>query len=734
VPDPAPPDPSSLSARSFGLSDPGSPDGRLLGGGPDYHAEFAPGTFLFLPALGRAAPETRPAAFTLAEIRVGERLVHQAEAGVPPVRDGNCAVYPRGASIEERYEVRADGVHQTFVFASPEELSGGGDLVVRGRLETALERAPADAQEEGLRLDVPGFGGVRWGGVTGVDAAGRTARGGIRLEGDVLELSLPASFVAEASFPLTLDPLVGTTIGVQTDANHDEFPRAAYDRDEEMFLVVWQRWFSGVQLEVRGQRVERNGALAGALILVSGSSTDGITAQGPDVAAVRSSGRFLVVWTQTDSIWYPLQVVAAAVDADDGDVSAVIDVAPSLENQFYAAVGGERTLADDEGVVVWREDDVGLRMRQVTVPPAGAPSVLGAVVELQADTPLYTYQVPAISSSAGDTGYFLVVWERVDSTDHVEIEAQIVTRNAAPVGSKVFVSTADIALQNYSQSVDGDGERWVVAWERTELLVPTSTDIVGRAFERKGTELLPAWSLSYIESDANDREFRPAVVFTGDSMLVAYADENGDTDALYAKVVDPFTAAAAGELPLIYSTTDELWSVATASQWSGGDVTGAADDALIVFQSVDLGDTGFVNDDDGNIFAQVYDADPAPVDLGGGGAGGGENFNPCALAGNANFRAQLWGAEPSSAAFFVASPSTSPIACGGPTWLPALSPAVIVLRITDAYGDAQAQLPIPASAGGLTFVTQWATLTPGGSCPLLGGFAPSNALQTYVTP
>src|SRR5262245_36488114 len=176
---PAPPAPAAPSARSFGLSDPGAPDGRLLGGGPDFHAEFAPGTFLFLPALGREAPETRPVSFTLEEIRVGERLVHAASADARPARDGNRAVYARGPSIEERYEVRADGVHQTFVFASPEELSGGGDLVVRGRLDTALERVAAEEAEiesAGLRFEVPGFGGVRWGTVTGVDAAGRSAR------------------------------------------------------------------------------------------------------------------------------------------------------------------------------------------------------------------------------------------------------------------------------------------------------------------------------------------------------------------------------------------------------------------------------------------------------------------------------------------------------------------------------------------------------------------------------
>src|SRR5690606_13560895 len=122
-------------------------------------------------------------------------------------------------------------------------------------------------------------------------------------------------------------------------------------------------------------------------------------------------------------------------------------------------------LVDDDALVVWRESGVGLQMRQVTVPPAGAPSAVGSVVLLHADTFLYTHFAPAISRSAGDTGHFLIAWMRKDGIGHYEVEAQVVTRNGALVGSEALVSTGDPAVENYSPSVDGDGERWVVAWQ-----------------------------------------------------------------------------------------------------------------------------------------------------------------------------------------------------------------------------------------------------------------------------
>ena len=50
---------------------------------------------------------------------------------------------------------------------------------------------------------------MRIGTVLGIDARGRTSPGALRVVGNVVELSLPASFVDSAELPLILDPLVG---------------------------------------------------------------------------------------------------------------------------------------------------------------------------------------------------------------------------------------------------------------------------------------------------------------------------------------------------------------------------------------------------------------------------------------------------------------------------------------------------------------------------------------------
>ena len=152
---------AEVMASAHALSD---RDGKLRADGPDYMAQFRAGGPVFTPALGMKAERSLPIGYALTEIRRGETRVATAHAGTAPRRSGEKTVsYDRPGGIEERYEVRAAGLYQSFVF--PERPAGAGDLVVRGRVTTELERAAA-VDGEGARFFREGLGGVAWGEVS----------------------------------------------------------------------------------------------------------------------------------------------------------------------------------------------------------------------------------------------------------------------------------------------------------------------------------------------------------------------------------------------------------------------------------------------------------------------------------------------------------------------------------------------------------------------------------------
>lgn len=721
-PDAAAPEVQDLISRSFGLS---GEAGRLIGSGRDYSARFEPGRFTYTPALGRTAPATMPVAFTLEEVRLGETVLLDVDAPVAPVRQGNVVVYPHPGGIDERYEVRADGVHQTFLFDELPE--GSGDLVVRGHLDTELMRC---SEGMGARFELPGFGGVSWGGVTGVDAGGATAMGDVRLDGTSLELVLPAAFVSRASLPLVLDPLVGTVLDGATGVNDDFDPDVAFDTTENAYLIVWERWYASDNTAIRGQRFTSGGSPEGSLIeiVTNPMLSESFIASRPSVASVNTTDRFLVVWQESAAGAFST-IRCAAIDADDGEVSAKVTCEPIFGTQLTPVVGGERALVDDDAVVVWRQVGLGLRMRQMTVPAAGAPFGVSSASTLMADGGGFEHVLPAISRTSGEDGRFLVAWQRNDVTGFGKIAAQVVSRHGAKFGSDMLISGTDGGLTNTNPAVDGDGEQWVVAWQREEPSQPKLTDILCRAMSWNGAALEIASDVESLENDANDHEHAVSVAWTGASALIAYSDQSGAGDEIFAKAVDPFTCADCEDEMVVFGASGNTYHTAVVSEWSGGADLGALDNAWILFDTTPIAST------DEDVLFFRYDAPDQPTDLGGGCAGGGLNVNPCAFESNPQFQLQLVGAAPNAPTFCVLSALTEPFPSGACIWTPKFLPGMVILpRMTDGDGNAFANAPIPGNTAGITIYTQWATLHAGGMSPLLGGVSFSNALEVPINP
>ena len=185
-------------------------DGAWWGAGAGYVARFATDGLTFTP--NADVPGGASVRFEFESARRGGGEAWPATRVEPHGDTEHGVVHYRRSGLLERYELRGADVEQSFVFDRLPR--GGGDLVVRLRIETALPSTVEGRADAGFAYDAPGFGQITIGRVVGIDAHGQRADGWIRVASGQLELGLPQRFVDEAALPLTLDPLIGSTIQV----------------------------------------------------------------------------------------------------------------------------------------------------------------------------------------------------------------------------------------------------------------------------------------------------------------------------------------------------------------------------------------------------------------------------------------------------------------------------------------------------------------------------------------
>jgi hypothetical protein len=678
-------------------------DGALRGGGRDYKVEFRAGGFAYTPALGEAAPHNLPLAFELSSVERGG-VVLAAGGPVEPALDGRRVTYALAPGVEERYDVLPEGIHQTFHVASPPP--GSGDLVVRGRIATELPLAGA-TDDGGLLFAYDGIGGVTYGGVTGVDATGRTVAGELRLAGDALELVLPAAFVDSAAYPLVVDPLIGSELPIQTTDTYDDGdPDVAFDAGDNHYLVVWERRFSLTDIDVRGRLLEPDGSVAVSLIHIESTAA---LANAPSVATVRDSDTYFVAWQEAPSFLSVFNIRGRSVEVHDGNLSDAITVSATGNQELEPDVGGDKSLTDDDAFVVWTEQGVGIRGAQVTVPPDGAtPFVLSThTIEPEGAQALVN---PAISKSSGEDLRFVVVWQAVSaSTD--AIYARAMTRNGTLLGTRQPVSFFVTGLSDDKEpDVDGDGTRFVAVWQREEGISSDVFDVYARAMTFENGDLQLDFGIDAIENDDDDDETAPSITYTGEQYVVAYTDQDSYSN-VYLKIIDPYTCSVCAVESHPGDLGIDEHSPAITSMYHGGWSGGTFDDSLVVWESFEGGDA--------DVLGHLFESPAGVESLGGDCGQAGVAVAPCPYGGNDLFRPRLLDGPASAPVLLAFGFQQAPFACGPCTLWPNLGTAAVLSTTTDADGEASIVIPVPASVVGETFTLQWAAPS-GDACPLFG--------------
>lgn len=570
---------AEVARTAFGVR---AEDGVVTAIGPDFGATFSPGGIAFTPVLGASAEVPATVRYTWTDVQRGGVEIARCRVEVAPEVSGQRVSYRRSADLLETYDVRRDGIEQSFVFAR--RPAGDGDLVVRGQITTAL--AGAYVSELGARFTLPSGDGVSFGAVTGIDANGATVRGALRLVGTTLELSLPDAFVDAAAYPLVLDPLLGSIVAIGDVAGApDRNPSVAYDEATNRHLVVWNVQYAASSWEVRGQLTNGSGQPL---------STPPMTISAPGVstaidrccaASVRGVGRFVVAMR-------PIGIVGGlAVRSISATLGTMAAITPLITNPTLdvtmATVGGDSRVGGSNALVgyVSFNSSNGFRAphtTMLTVAPAGT------ITTVLASNPLVPNGIfnpeVAVSRHGGLLGNWLAAWtDQTGSGAMRKVNAVVVgpagtacspiinveqTNSGAETCSEVACATRDGALGLVTWTYSFGGSKRVHA----KLLVATGS--CGAMTTNVGNPVLLAAGTGLRD--------RPAVDFAADKFVATFRERQavGGQARVVVQSLDlnQGTPAGAEHYPSGWLPTEADPTI--TAKWSGGST---ADEALVAW-------------------------------------------------------------------------------------------------------------------------------------------------------
>ncbi|MCC7012742.1 MAG: hypothetical protein IT454_09295 [Planctomycetes bacterium] len=256
--------------------------GELWARGANYKLCCADGRLRYVPFLASFAPRNYEIAFSLREVTIDARSL--AFEGLATAHlDGNTVELERG-SLTERYDCAPRTVEQSFVFDT---------LPERGTLSLKLDVASdlgVRETEEGFEFSNE-YGRALYGRATALDANGRSLELHSSLVDGVLEITVPAEFVAQAALPLVVDPVLAS-FGVEASPVNTFAPDVTFDANGAAVLYCWEEEFSANDHDIWADVYDANGNP-----LYAGDWLD-MTATywgRPRSANLASTNRFLVV-------------------------------------------------------------------------------------------------------------------------------------------------------------------------------------------------------------------------------------------------------------------------------------------------------------------------------------------------------------------------------------------------------------------------------------------------------
>lgn len=539
--------------------------------GVGYKARFNRQGLTFVPFFGSNAPKNYPLALTLENARLGATVSPVAIAS--PHRQGDTITMDRGG-VQERYDLTTHQVEQKFVINSPFV----GELVLTLGVSTELQAEP---NAEGIRFS-NSLGQVGYSNAVLVDARGHRTAMQTEYANGSITLRATAAAIANAAFPVTVDPVVVNFVAATSTVYVLTEPDIAFSAISNNYLVVWTRQFTAFDWDLHSVAVDTSGNI------VAGSSTllDNTIDRWEGGRVASSGNNFLGVASRTPTGGGQAEIWGRTRDVSSTTTNAQFQISESTftGDKVSPDVGGEFDGPVNFGVV-WQRNftatDHDIHYRLVAT-STGAPSGATRIIDNSGANDDFR---PRMSKSdgrlpAGDQ-IWVVCWQRLIGGTQHDIYGARVQWNGTLLTAPFAIDTAatDNDRRPSPTSLTGDiggSKYWLVAYDTDNT---GNLDIYMRAFRDGATPvnvsssfLAPLENLSAAQR-ARD-QFRCQTDADDCRFAVSYVEAFSATDHdAYVTTLHlaPFLAAVDPRVTLTFSGLDTA-AVGLVANRSGGGV------------------------------------------------------------------------------------------------------------------------------------------------------------------
>lgn len=440
--------------------------------GPDYKVSFHDG-MVFHPVRGSAAPRPHPFGWVTVEVAFGGQPLRKGEATF--ASDDWRAEY-RFTGFVEAYDVKREGVEQSFVISTrPVDI---GALKIVGEVRTDLV-APVTAAEHAAIVfhDALGVPVMSYGAAVAIDAIGKVYPMRSSFDGVHIELELPAVDVADAVFPLTVDPLMAA-VPLETSTELLERGSIVHSEVDGRLVVVYTREVAAGSFDIYGRVFDtdfQNGTLVFADVDDQTSYTN------PSVTMVGGSpARWVAAFeAEITGDAMPFRIAYHHQDISDLTLSSTVTLLAQAagSSRRNPSVGGVVETESTATCLIVCEEE-GTDADNANTPATGIRGILldtstdlaTEVLDLVAPAGSLDREQPDVNQKMTEsaTESWVVVWQETDGSvtgDDWDVRAAKVSAAGVVAfdGAETLGEIA-VARHNVRPRVDGRGGRYLVTY------------------------------------------------------------------------------------------------------------------------------------------------------------------------------------------------------------------------------------------------------------------------------
>ncbi len=368
-------------------------DGTLWAAAAGWKASFDGTAATFVPFLGSTAPTNYPARFAVSSVHAGGVAIEVSD-GVA-TEQGQTISIGRGGMVEQ-YVASTAGIEQKFVF---DRLPTRGLVAVTIGVDSGYA---VTAENGGYRFTCA-HGSFTYGTATAFDANGRSTPVASEWTGNAIRLTVPESFVANASLPLVIDPLIGNTSMVFGPSTQlIEATDIAFDASLNEYLAVREQAFSLADSDVYAQRFDAAMQPIGGPLTIDFSGTSWRACR---IAGLNLYNKFLIV-AECQVGANATYVAGRIVDANGWTLGSTFDIEHGAVACSSPDVGGDPSLI---GPVFWTvvyERHYSANDHDVVIRQVQSDAVLRGTSYTSIGTSVDNERAPVISNSNGADGSF----------------------------------------------------------------------------------------------------------------------------------------------------------------------------------------------------------------------------------------------------------------------------------------------------------------------------------------